>query len=116
MKALSTKSQSQKLDELASSYGLSNSQLMESAGYKASQWILKQFPACKNFQVFCGPGHNGGDAFVLAFYLKQAGREIEVFACESSNSLFNQKKTKAQKKRGKSSNLWSMAQAKKNSI
>ena len=98
MKVLSTKGQSRRLDELAGAYGLSNSQLMDTAGYKASQWLLQKFPADALFQVFCGPGHNGGDAFVVAFYLIQAGREVEVFACDSSNILFNQKKRKLQKR------------------
>ena len=98
MKVLSTKGQSRRLDELAGAYGLSNSQLMDTAGYKASQWLLQKFPGDALFQVFCGPGHNGGDAFVVAFYLIQAGREVQVFACDSSNRLFNQKKRKLQKR------------------
>ena len=98
MKVLSTTEQSRCLDELAGAYGLSNSQLMDTAGYKASQWLLRKFGGDTLFQVFCGPGHNGGDAFVVAFYLIQAGREVQVFACESSNSLFNEKKRKLQKR------------------
>lgn len=96
MKALSSKEQSHQLDKLAHSYGLSNSQLMETAGFKACEWILRSFSAPKLFHIFCGPGHNGGDGFVTAFYLKKAGREVQVFTCESSNALFNEKKKKAQ--------------------
>ena len=83
MKPLSTKAQSLQLDALAVSYGLSN--LMDSAGHKAADWLLKNFPPEKSFQVFCGPGNNGGDGFVSAFYLKKAGRAVQVFSCEGSH-------------------------------
>lgn len=97
MKALATKSQSQKLDELAyNNYGLSDEVLMDTAGFKASKWLLKKFPSPHSFSVFCGPGHNGGDGLVTAFYLKKAGQKVDMFACESSNILFNKKKKKAQ--------------------
>ena len=96
MKLLATKAESQKLDQEAVAYGLSLETLMETAGFKASQWILKEFPPPLGFQVFCGPGHNGGDGWVVASYLKKAGREVEVFACESSNELFQKKKKQAE--------------------
>ena len=95
MKALASKIQSQRLDERAKAFGLSSSSLMDKAGFKASKWILKQFPR-SSFSVFCGPGHNGGDGFVTAFYLKKAGRPLEIFSCESSNKFFNEKKRQAQ--------------------
>ena len=95
MNLLTKKKQSKKLDEKASSYGLSNEDLMDTAGWKASQWLLKKFPASYSFIIFCGPGHNGGDGFVTAFYLKKAGRSVELFSCKSSNTLFNKKKKKA---------------------
>lgn len=96
MKPLVTKAQSKKLDEQAGSYGLSGEILMDTAGFKASEWILKQFPPPFSFITFCGPGHNGGDGWVTASYLKKAGRQVEAFTCESSNKLFNNKKKKAQ--------------------
>ena len=97
MKALTTKSQSQKLDEQAyNNYGLSGEVLMDTAGLKASQWLLKKFPPPHSFSIFCGPGHNGGDGLVTAFYLKKAGRTVELFSCESSNILFNKKKKNIQ--------------------
>ena len=94
MELLITKTQSQKLDEQAGSCGLSGETLMDTAGFKASEWLLKQFPTPCSFNVFCGPGHNGGDGLVTAFYLKKAGRDVEVFSCENSNLLFNKKKKK----------------------
>ena len=96
MELLVTKKQSQKMDEQADLYGLSAETLMDTAGFKASKWLSKQFPPPYSFNIFCGPGHNGGDGWVTAFYLKRKGRNVEVFACESSNLLFNKKKKKAQ--------------------
>ena len=96
MKQLMSKIQSQKLDEQAQSYGLSTDQLMDRAGFKAAGWLLKKIPESKTFNIFCGPGHNGGDGWVTAFYLKKARRTVEIFSCDSSNKLFNLKKKKAQ--------------------
>lgn len=96
MKALATKTQSQNLDKQAlSSYNLTGEQLMDNAGFESTEWILKTFPQAKTFSIFCGPGHNGGDGWVTAFYLKKAGKQVTVFSCESSNELFNKKKNKA---------------------
>lgn len=96
MKQLMNKTQSRQLDEQAGSYALSGEALMENAGKKAAKWILRQFPAPCSFAIFCGPGHNGGDGYVTAYYLKKAGRKVKIFSCESRNKLFNIKKKKAQ--------------------
>ena len=96
MKLLSTKAENHNLDQKAIAYGLSPETLMETAGFKASQWVLQQFPSPVGFQIFCGPGHNGGDGLVAAFYLKKAGRKVEVFTCKSSNELFQKKKKQAE--------------------
>ena len=92
---LMTKAQSHELDARAGSYGLSGSDLMDKAGSQTAQWLLKTFPS-SSFCIFCGPGHNGGDGWTLAFYLKKAGRRVDVFSCESSNALFNEKKRNAE--------------------
>ncbi len=96
MQALTTKLQSHELDKQAQKYNLSAERLMDTAGSKAAEWLLKQFPESGPFIVFCGPGHNGGDGWVTAYYLKKAGKQVEVFDCESSNTLLNQKKKQAQ--------------------
>ena len=92
---LMTKAQSHELDARAGSYDLSGSNLMDKAGFQSAQWLLKQFPS-SSFCIFCGPGHNGGDGWTLAFYLKKAGQRVDVFSCESSNALFNEKKRNAE--------------------
>lgn len=94
MERLSDKAQSRELDRQAPRYGLSVEVLMDAAGFKSTEWILKTFPK-DSFSVFCGPGNNGGDGLTAAFYLKKAGREVQVFAAESPQSLFNKQKRKA---------------------
>ena len=84
-----SKSQSSQLDEQAPHYGLSAETLMENAGSQAAQWILSKYSEDFSFVVLCGPGHNGGDGWVLASSLKKAGRNVQVFSCKSSNELWN---------------------------
>ena len=49
--------------------------LMETAGRKAAELILSEFPHENQFHILCGPGNNGGDGLVIARYLKLAGKE-----------------------------------------
>lgn len=56
-------------------FGLSTLVLMEHAGIRAAELIASDYPA-GSFAVFCGPGNNGGDGFVIARLLLQAGRDV----------------------------------------
>ena len=92
MQQLSNKAQSYQLDKEARSWGLSVEELMETAGFKSAEWLLKHFSTC-SFDVLCGAGNNGGDGLVTAFYLKKAGREVRVFMPENpQNSLLHKQK------------------------
>jgi NAD(P)H-hydrate epimerase len=53
--------------------------LMETAGRKAAECILANFPDKSEYLVLCGPGNNGGDGFVIASHLRQAGKTVTVF-------------------------------------
>jgi NAD(P)H-hydrate epimerase len=53
-------------------------ELMERAGAAASDCVLRRFPEASRVSVWCGPGSNGGDGFVVARLLHQAGRRVEV--------------------------------------
>lgn len=51
---------------------------MEIAGERVSRCIRQFFPQSGSVVVFCGKGHNGGDALVAAQHLKAAGWRIFV--------------------------------------
>lgn len=56
--------------------------LMEQAGTTMANELLRDVQKAAGYQAFCilaGPGHNGGDALVLARHIIQAGYQAEVF-------------------------------------
>jgi len=65
--------------------------LMENAGKGVAEFVLKNFELEeKKIVVFCGAGNNGGDGFVAARYLKQAGIDVEL-------AIFGEQKTELSK-------------------
>ena len=54
--------------------------LMEVAGRGAAQLILSRWPGARHARVLVGPGNNGGDGYVIARHLAQAGWRVEVAA------------------------------------
>ncbi len=59
-------------------YGVSSLTLMEHAGQAVACFVLREFAEAKRITVLCGKGNNGGDGFVAARALRQAGREVRV--------------------------------------
>lgn len=55
-------------------------QLMCHAGHAVAAAILKRFSAAAKASVLCGPGNNGGDGYVIARLLQQAGMLVSVYA------------------------------------
>ncbi len=49
--------------------------LMENAGKNAADWIFMEYGSAV-VTVFCGPGNNGGDGFVIARHLHNAGCDV----------------------------------------
>jgi ADP-dependent NAD(P)H-hydrate dehydratase / NAD(P)H-hydrate epimerase len=64
-------------ERAAISGGLSGRTLMENAGQAATAEIVKRWTK-RPLMVLCGPGNNGGDGFVVARLLKQAGWPVRV--------------------------------------
>jgi len=74
-----TAKEMQRLDRLAQSrYGIPSIILMENAGRTSAEEILKKFKKGRG-AVFCGFGNNGGDGFVCARYLANAGIVTHVY-------------------------------------
>lgn len=77
---LVTPRQMKLLEGLTSQSGVSYQEMMERAGVALSVAIAKHFPECKKVLFLAGNGNNGGDCYVAAYHLKQAGCMPEILA------------------------------------
>jgi ADP-dependent NAD(P)H-hydrate dehydratase / NAD(P)H-hydrate epimerase len=59
-------------------FGVPSLTLMENAGAAVARHVLKIDPGVQNITVFCGKGNNGGDGFVAARKLHEAGKRVHV--------------------------------------
>lgn len=54
--------------------------LMENAGAAVARTVLERFGGSPRAHVLCGPGNNGGDGYVAARVLQEAGLEVALYA------------------------------------
>lgn len=82
--------QSKEIDKKAQEkYGISGIVLMENAGLRAYDiaiGLLKKRKS-KNVIIFCGPGNNGGDGFVVARHLLNNNIKVQVFLLVDSKNI-----------------------------
>lgn len=96
MKAI-TSDEMRTLEDFAVKKGIPARILMEIAGMKTANIAFHEVKRIRSACVICGSGGNGGDGFVAARYLRNAGIRTEVFltspesGISSSDSLENLK-------------------------
>jgi NAD(P)H-hydrate epimerase len=60
-------------------YGVPGVVLMENAGRGAAELMTRLNPQRQRVTIFCGPGNNGGDGFVIARHLQNLGYPIDLW-------------------------------------
>src|SRR5216684_8111309 len=68
-------------------FGVPSLTLMENAGTVVAQFIATHYPAAKRIGVICGKGNNGGDGFVAARKLHEAGKDVRVLLLAERSEL-----------------------------
>jgi NAD(P)H-hydrate epimerase len=70
-------------------FGIPGRVLMENAGRGATRVLMNRFPDIhqKRVGIIAGRGNNGGDGFVIARYLAQAGVSVTVYLLSESSRL-----------------------------
>lgn len=76
---LLTPAEMARADAAALAAGMPTETLMEAAGRAVARAIRARFRPCRTI-VLAGPGNNGGDGYVAARYLEQAGWPVAVAA------------------------------------
>src|ERR1044072_7548722 len=64
--------------EAAEAYDDAMLERMERAGAAAAESVLSRYPDAKTIAVWCGAGSNGGDGFVVARKVHEAGRTVQI--------------------------------------
>jgi ADP-dependent NAD(P)H-hydrate dehydratase / NAD(P)H-hydrate epimerase len=68
-------------------FGVHSLGLMENAGTAVAAFAKEHWPHAERITVICGKGNNGGDGFVVARKLHQAGRVVEVLLLGDPSEL-----------------------------
>jgi hydroxyethylthiazole kinase-like uncharacterized protein yjeF len=83
----------------ADEFGVSLGRLMDAAGTAVAKFCLRQYPAANRIVVLCGKGNNGGDGFVAARVLAEAGRTVRVVLLGRTDEVKDEAATALQRMR-----------------
>ena len=75
------------VDAAAAASGIDSFGLMERAGAATAAAALRLYPGAVRFVLLCGPGNNGGDAYVAARHLQATGAAVALFHLGDPSSL-----------------------------
>lgn len=78
MKILSAAEMRQTDKVTSGRFGVPSLTLMENAGTAVADFALSRYPSANRIGVICGKGNNGGDGFVAARKLGEAGKELRL--------------------------------------
>jgi hydroxyethylthiazole kinase-like uncharacterized protein yjeF len=68
-------------------FGVPSLMLMEDAGAAVANYVLSRYAGAQRIAVFCGKGNNGGDGFVAAHRLHEAGKKVHVILLANADEL-----------------------------
>jgi NAD(P)H-hydrate epimerase len=81
-----TRNEVRELDRRAiEGFGVPGIVLMENAGRGCAELLMRLNPERKPTAILCGPGNNGGDGFVVARHLDNAGWKVNVHVVAKHN-------------------------------
>jgi NAD(P)H-hydrate epimerase len=83
-----TAAEMREIDRVSSAnFGVPSTTLMENAGEAVALFVISRFPAVHSIGVICGKGNNGGDGFVAARKLHDAGKDVRVLLLADPSEL-----------------------------
>ena len=83
-----TAAEMREIDRVTSErFGVPSTTLMENAGESVAVFVISRFPAVHSVGVICGKGNNGGDGFVAARKLHDAGKDVQVLLLADPSEL-----------------------------
>jgi ADP-dependent NAD(P)H-hydrate dehydratase / NAD(P)H-hydrate epimerase len=68
-------------------FGVPSLELMEHAGTAVAEFVLRHYQNAQKIGVVCGKGNNGGDGFVAARKLREAGKQIRLLLLTHPSEL-----------------------------